>query len=135
MYKDPGKIKLYLKNYRKGHPELINRLRQWQKDNKERDKANQKRWREENKGKLVTYGENRRCRILENGGFHTNGEWEFLKAQYNFSCAHCQVQEPFVRLQRDHIIPVSKGGSNNIENIQPLCKTCNLRKGAKTIIF
>jgi 5-methylcytosine-specific restriction endonuclease McrA len=29
----------------------------------------------------------------------------------------------------DHIIPVSKGGSNTVRNIEPSCETCNLQKG------
>ena len=37
-------------------------------------------------------------------------------------CVQCQSQE---RLEYDHMIPVSKGGSNTARNIQLLCERCN----------
>ena len=77
----------------------------------------------------------RRWRIKINGGFHSLGEWETVKAQFNWSCPSCSKSEPEITLTRDHIIPISKGGTDNIENIQPLCRKCNTLKSTSTITY
>lgn len=84
------------------------------------------------KGGLAYYSV-RSTRKRENGGSHTFGEWETLKAQYNLTCPCCK--EGNKELVRDHIIPLAKGGSDNIENIQPLCRSCNAKKHTKVIIY
>jgi len=43
-------------------------------------------------------------------------------------CRQCGSAE---NLHFDHIIPYSRGGANTVDNIQLLCATCNLRKGAR----
>lgn len=45
-------------------------------------------------------------------------------------CAYCGSTE---NLQIDHIIPVSRGGLENENNMQVLCRTCNLKKRNKII--
>lgn len=42
-------------------------------------------------------------------------------------CVQCGYQGEYI--EYDHIIPRSKGGPNTVENIQLLCRKCNLRKG------
>jgi len=77
------------------------------------------------------------------GGSHTLIEWELLKKQYGYTCPSCGKSEPEIRLTEDHIIPISKWNKwikkhpeinyecNDIQNIQPLCGSCNCKKHNK----
>jgi 5-methylcytosine-specific restriction endonuclease McrA len=49
-----------------------------------------------------------------------------LKQVYNNKCNYCNSTES---LTIDHIQPLNKGGTNEIDNLQILCNICNHRKG------
>lgn len=46
----------------------------------------------------------------------------------NFQCKSCGKTAQESELTIDHIIPLAKGGSNDISNLQTLCLTCNGKK-------
>lgn len=72
----------------------------------------------------------RRNRKFQAQGFHTDKEWEQLKAFYDYLCLCCRRREPDIVLTRDHVIPLVQGGTDWITNIQPLCSSCNSSKGS-----
>lgn len=73
-------------------------------------------------------------RLSNAQGKHTKTEWENVKLKHNYTCIGCNKKEPAIKLTKDHIRPLSKGGNNYISNIQPLCKPCNSSKSNKSII-
>ena len=56
-------------------------------------------------------------------------EWVTIQDRTEGACAICG-NKPW-SLSVDHIIPMSKGGTNTAENIQGLCLACNSRKSDK----
>lgn len=62
-------------------------------------------------------------------GSFTEQEWLDLIAKYKYRCVRCKKKVP---LTIDHVVPLSKGGSNYIANIQPLCAECNGYKMQRT---
>ncbi len=62
-------------------------------------------------------------------GSFTQGQWTKLCSLAKGKCLACRKR---VKLTVDHIVPVSKGGTSEITNIQPLCEHCNKSKGTKS---
>lgn len=54
--------------------------------------------------------------------------WNEKLERLDYKCQICGTRE---RITIDHIIPLTKGGTNHIDNLQPLCHSCNSSKGNK----
>jgi uncharacterized protein YdaU (DUF1376 family) len=62
---------------------------------------------------------------------HTKEEWNALVEICEYRCVRCNT-EPEAGVCKDHIKPIYQGGSDGVENLQPLCKSCNSAKGSDT---
>lgn len=84
------------------------------------------------RAKKSFHTQKRRARLRAITPSLTWDEWELIKELHGHTCPSCGTKE---NLSIDHIIPISRGGAHSAENIQPLCRSCNNRKGTKTIRY
>jgi hypothetical protein len=68
----------------------------------------------------------RRAKERNAHGTYTWAEVTHLWIGINRCCAYCN--EPVTTYEPDHVIPLSKGGSNSITNVVPSCPLCNSDK-------
>ncbi|KKL71154.1 hypothetical protein LCGC14_2097730, partial [marine sediment metagenome] len=81
---------------------------------------------EEHQARTTDYQHRQRA----NGGSFTLAEWEVKQVMFDFRCAYCGQE---AKLTRDHIIPLSEGGTHDYSNIVPACQSCNSRKGRRIV--
>jgi 5-methylcytosine-specific restriction endonuclease McrA len=108
--------------YERKREEIIARSRKWAKDNPEkvaRAKADNRRKR-------------RAAKLARRGSF-TSDEFKALCESYGNKCLACGDGE--AALEADHVVPLTKGGSDDISKIQPLCGFCNRKKFVNTIDY
>jgi len=98
-------------------------------DENQEAKDSQSIYRQNNRERYRSHVRNRRAKLKTNGE-HSHKDIDFLWDQQRGRCAYCKC-----RLDNgyhvDHVIAVSKGGSNGRKNLQLTCQTCNVRKHNK----
>lgn len=92
---------------------------------------NVRKWRAANPGKPGEYNRAYRARKLNAQGAHTDEDWNRMLRIWNWSCAYCGNAG---EMTRDHVIPLSRGGSDFIGNIVPACARCNSSKNARVVV-
>lgn len=89
------------------------------------DSETRKRYWKKNPERIAHLKARRYARERNAEGKHTLEEWQELKMSFDNRCAICKEIK---LLTKDHIRPLSEGGTDYISNIQPLCRSCNSRK-------
>lgn len=85
-----------------------------------------KRWGRLNPEKAYAKKLRRKFRLLNVVDDLTPGQWREIKRSFSYRCAYCYRSD--VKLTRDHVVPVSRGGGNTVSNVVPACLRCNLSK-------
>ena len=86
-------------------------------------------WRRRRPDKVSAYALRRNASKRAGGGQVSTDEWQAMLDRFSGRCAKCGSSE---NIHMDHVVPLSRGGAHSIDNVQPLCQTCNLRKHTKT---
>jgi hypothetical protein len=70
---------------------------------------------------------------LDGYSFVRAGIWWSVLARDKWTCCSCgrSSKEEGITLEVDHILPRSKGGTDDLDNLQTLCKKCNIGKSNK----
>lgn len=100
----------------------------WRAHNRAKDRT----WRKENPELRRVQEQRRRARKQNAPGDYTAAEWRALCEWFGNICLACGRAK---KLTPDHVVPLSRGGSNHIRNIQPLCGDCNSQKHARTVDY
>jgi hypothetical protein len=130
----PDRAKEAIRRWRENNPDRERELsRQWRINNRERGKETARQWRKNNPEKAMAIVHRRLAKKRGNGGSFTAAEWTALCKQYNNYCLACGRKD--VKLTADHVLPLSLGGTSNIDNIQPLCQSCNSSKNNRHIDY
>lgn len=101
-------------------------------EERDRVRALQAEWRRNNPERIQAIRRRRETKkrtVLADPGRHTPEQWAALVSQHCGRCVYCKAE---TIMTVDHIVPLCKGGSDRIENLQPLCRACNSRKWGMT---
>ena len=99
--------------------------------------ANPEKARADNRAKYLRNPEQwshatnlRRARKRGNGGTHTLAEWQEKLTLFAGCCIYCGRDDR--PLTRDHKVPLTRGGTDDIANLVPACRSCNSKKRTLT---
>lgn len=106
--------------------------RKWAKENPEKVRSYKRNYWLKNREKWRAYKRRWRALKQNSGGSHTDKDIELLFVSQEGLCAYCSV-ELGDSWHVDHMMPLSRGGTDDPVNLALACAPCNLSKGSKTV--
>lgn len=140
--KNSNTTRLRMSKYRNSNKELIrSQSRRYYDKNKDTIAAKTQEWQERNSGKVLAYKRKwaknnpetrreqwNRYRSKKYGTRYALVDkyaWELICAMSDNCCTYCGTK---TKLTQDHVLPLSKGGWHDIDNVVPACLACNIKK-------
>ena len=131
--KNKAYVKKYIATWQKDHPEYMCKANaKYRRTYPENIAKKDKKYRKNHPEVFKAKDARRRTAKTKAGGAYTSAQWIALCNKYHNRCLCCGRKR---KLTADHVVPVSKIGTSNISNIQPLCGPCNSKKKDKVIDF
>lgn len=116
------------KKWRAAHPGYSTGYnRKWYAENKEKAKETVKKWQKANPQKVYAARLRRLLRLLTSEGSGTPFDEQAQLFSQCGRCAYCGA--PLEKYHVDHVIPLSRGGSDLAANKVLACPSCNTSKG------
>lgn len=132
-HKDPAKHRVKTDAWQKANPEKVAMMaRRWRQANKERFTAMVRDWRARNPDKVRMSKYRRRMREAVGRGFDRADLDRMLIEQNNLCLGPSCGIDISTCFTVDHRLALSRGGTNDPENLQLLCRACNSSKGTRT---
>ena len=121
-------------NWKSNNPEKVRKISRasqakYRRNNPEIVRLRKVDWANKNRNTVRGYTRKRRAMRLAASGSHTVEDLKDILRLQKSKCAYCRVHfSKIVIPNLDHIVPLSKGGTEDRKNLQYLCKPCNSKK-------
>jgi 5-methylcytosine-specific restriction endonuclease McrA len=115
-------------------PSILEKMRAYHSENKDRIADQHKQYRSANKALIANHARRRRAKVKGAEGSHTADDVLKILESQRRRCATCNKKlsdSGKAKYHIDHVMPLSKGGTNWPSNLQMLCPSCNLKKNDK----
>jgi 5-methylcytosine-specific restriction endonuclease McrA len=129
----PEKDIVRSRRWRLGHPEKAKEVSaRYRKNHIEEKRASHAKHVKENPESWKIWRESHRARKMNAPGTFTVKEWKAMLLEHDHRCCYCLEKSD--KLTQDHVIPLTQGGRNDSSNIVPACRSCNAKKGTKSLL-